>query len=141
ALRAGVTFAKPSRREFESLVGRPLNVKELASAAAEWVGLGWVEVLVVSLGAAGAILATRQGVHYAAPPPVSTASSVGAGDSLVAGVLTALSRGDSTLEAFRIGVAAGTAALLRSGTEPCKRSEVERLMPEVRPEPVSLDQR
>lgn len=137
ALAEGVYFAKPNRREFRDMTGATGDdVASLAPAARAFVEKGAAEVLVVSMGADGALLTTRDTQLRAVPPPVVTSSSVGAGDSFVAGMSYALSRGLAPAEAFRWGVAAGTAALITPGTELCRRGDTERLLEQVRPEPV-----
>jgi 6-phosphofructokinase 2 len=134
ALAEGVYFAKPNRREFREMTGvKSDDLTELAPAAWAFREQGRVELLVVSMGAEGALLTTRDGQLRATPPPVKTHSSVGAGDSFVAGMTLALARGLAPEEAFRWAIAAGTAALLSPGTELCARADVERLLEEVRP--------
>jgi 6-phosphofructokinase 2 len=66
------------------------------------------------------------------PPKVQVRSTVGAGDSAVAGLVLSLTRGDDIEEASRLAVAAGTAASLTPGTELCRRYDVERLLPLVK---------
>jgi 6-phosphofructokinase 2 len=80
------------------------------------------------------VLASRvlEGLWIATPPRVKTRSAVGAGDSLVAGMVTLSSRGKPLLEAFRWGVACGAATAMTGGTELCRRRDVERLVPQVR---------
>jgi 6-phosphofructokinase 2 len=63
------------------------------------------------------------------PPDVQVMSTVGAGDSTVAGLVLKLSQGGNLAEASRLAVAAGTAATLTSGTELCHKADVERLLP------------
>ena len=86
----------------------------------------------MSLGAAGALLATGEGTRRLAPPPVKAKSAVGAGDSFVGAMTLALARGQAVEDAFAYAVAAGTAAVLSVGTELCKRPDVERLHAELR---------
>lgn len=137
ALAEGVYLAKPNRREFRDMTGVASDdVAALAPAARAFVEKGSAEVLVVSMGADGALLTTRDEQLRAVPPPVETSSSVGAGDSFVAGMSYALARGLAPTEAFRWGVACGTAALITPGTELCRRGDVERMLAQVRPEPV-----
>jgi len=59
--------------------------------------------------------------------PVQAVGSVGAGDSMLAGIVLSLLRGLALTEAVRFGMAAGAAALLRPGTELCRREDTERL--------------
>ena len=63
--------------------------------------------------------------------PVST---VGAGDSFLAGMTCGLAQGRTPAEAFRMAVAAGAAATLSAGTDLAYAADLERLLPEV-PEP------
>jgi 6-phosphofructokinase 2 len=138
ALEEGVYLAKPNRRELCELTGaREEDFPAQAAAARELVMKGRAEVLVVSMGADGAMLTTRTSQLQAKPPPVEAHSAVGAGDSFLAGMTVALSRGQPPEEAFRWGVAAGTSAILSLGTELCHRRDFERLLPEVKPVPVS----
>jgi 6-phosphofructokinase 2 len=61
--------------------------------------------------------------------PIET--KVGAGDSMVAGILLSLARGGSLIEAVRFGVAAGAVAGMTSGTELCRFENAERLYREM----------
>ncbi|EHQ51928.1 putative 6-phosphofructokinase [Ectothiorhodospira sp. PHS-1] len=125
ALEEGVYLAKPSRGEFAALMGRDLeDPRELEAAAREIVASGGVEILTVTLGHDGALLATRDGIAWLKTPEVTAKSAVGAGDSFVAGMTHGLSTGESISRAFALGVAAGTATVLTSGTELCHKSDV-----------------
>jgi 6-phosphofructokinase 2 len=124
----GIYLLKPSLRELQDLVGREIGgPSEQEKAAREVIEQGRSEIIVLSLGAEGAFLATAQGCERFAAVPVDAKSTVGAGDSMLAGVVLGLSREMPLREAVRFGVAAGAAALLGSGTELCRRSDVERL--------------
>lgn len=124
----GLYLVKPSLGEFEGLVGRPLREPAAQEAAArELVGRGGVEMLAVSFGHEGALLATRAGLTRLRPPPVKARSAVGAGDSFVGGMTFALTEGRPPEDAFRLGLAAGSAAVLTPGTELCRRDDVWRL--------------
>jgi 6-phosphofructokinase 2 len=81
----------------------------------------------LSLGAEGALLVTPDESTRFAALPVPAKSTVGAGDSMLAGIVLGLSRDLPLGEAVRFGMAAGAAALLGSGTELCRRSDVEQL--------------
>jgi 6-phosphofructokinase 2 len=67
-------------------------------------------------------------------PEVAVRSAVGAGDSMLAGIVHGLAQGMELVDAARLGVAAGTAASLTPGTELCRREDVERLHDEIRRE-------
>jgi 6-phosphofructokinase 2 len=130
---SGVFLIKASRRELGQLCdGAALGDEAaLEAAAREVVAGGRCEVLVVSLGADGALLATADGCRRFPAAPVAGVSSIGAGDSMLAGILVSLSRGRPLAEAVRFGIAAASAALLRHGTELCRREDAERLYREL----------
>lgn len=134
AKEEGVFMVKPNRKEFRDMMGAQVDdIAALPELARAFLEKEHAEVLVVSLGADGALLTTRQGQFQAAPPPVETHSSVGAGDSFVGGMTLGLARGLAPEEAFRWGIASGTAALLSQGTGLCRRADTERLFPMVQP--------
>jgi 6-phosphofructokinase 2 len=132
AVEEGVYLLKPSLHELQTLTGeRDLDEPQLASLAAAVVTRGWCEVLVLSLGAGGALWATAAQRERLAAPAVRVRSSVGAGDSMVAGIVLSLAYGRPLPEAVRFGVAAGAAAVMNPGTALCRREDVERLYPQV----------
>jgi 6-phosphofructokinase 2 len=61
------------------------------------------------------------------PPTVPIVSKVGAGDSMVAGIVLSLARGKPLRESVLFGAAAGTSAVMTPGTELCRREDAERL--------------
>ncbi len=130
----GIYLLKPSLRELQDLVGREIRSKaDQERAAREVVEQGRSEIVVLSLGAEGALVATADGTERLPAPPVAAKSTIGAGDSMLAGILVGLSRGMTMPDAVRLGTAAGAAALLGSGTELCKRADVERLYTQMLP--------
>jgi len=129
AVDEGIFLLKPNVNELGELIGRKLsNIHDQEAAAEEVINTKKIEVLIVSLGASGAILASKkEGVIHVSAPSVEKKSTVGAGDSMVAGIIYTISKGKSMLEAIRYGVACGTAATMNSGTELCKLEDVEHL--------------
>jgi len=122
----GIYLLKPSLRELGDLVGREIHSEgEQELAARDIIEQGRSEIVVVSLGDQGALLVTAEGAERFAAIPVEARGSVGAGDSMLAGIVVSLCRGLELGEAVRYGMAAGAAALLGSGTELCRRSDVE----------------
>lgn len=59
-------------------------------------------------------------------------SAAGAGDCTIAGLALKLAYGEPLIEACRLAVAMGTAAILTPGTELCHRADVERLLPQIK---------
>ena len=138
ALEAGVYLVKPNLRELTELCGRELGHRSAQIAACrELVGSGRAEITVLSLAEKGAIAVSADGVWQAAAPAIQPISTVGAGDSCLAGALWRLTSGDSVAEALRYGVAAGSASLLAPGTSLCRPDDVERLLGSICPERVS----
>ena len=82
----------------------------------------------------GLIISNGDKILKVIPPQVEISSTVGAGDSTVAGLVLKLDQGDGIEEACCLAVAAGTAATLTPGTELCHRQDVERLLPQVKVE-------
>lgn len=133
AMKAGVFLVKPSLHEFEELVERKLESSEdQATQAMEMVRKGRCQALVLSLGKEGAIFASEQGCRRFYAPPVMARSTVGAGDSMVAGITWALSQNLPLQHAVRFGIAAGTSAVINPGTELCHRADVEAFFPVIR---------
>jgi len=69
-----------------------------------------------TLGGAGAVLVTKDGAWHASPPPITLRSTVGAGDSSVAGYVLAHTRGADAADRLRTAVAYGSAAASLAGT-------------------------
>jgi len=131
-LEEGVYLVKPNRGELERLLGREAETEtDLASMSRELIDAGKAEVVAVSLGRDGAFLAWDGGSKILRTPDVEVKSAVGAGDSFVGGVTIGLARGLSMEQAFTLGVASGTAAVLTAGTALCLREDVERLYREL----------
>jgi 6-phosphofructokinase 2 len=130
AVEAGADLVKPSRRELHALFERSgaLEPFDHEDAARTLVARG-TRAVVVSLGAEGAFLTSRdEGDARYASPPLDAISTVGAGDSLVAGILIGLLRGDRLGEAVRRGVATGAATCLEHGSEVTYPEPVQRLL-------------
>ncbi len=122
--KAKVYLVKPSLGELEQVVGRKLDADSAEEAAAEIVASGSAELVAVTLGADGAVLASRAGTLRLPTIPVRVRSATGAGDSFLAAMVCALLEGRSEHEAFRFGIAAGAAAAMTPGTELCRRQDV-----------------
>jgi 6-phosphofructokinase 2 len=125
--RAKVHLIKPSMGEMEQLAGRKLDIDDAIREASGLVTRGVSEIVAVTLGADGAIIADADGAEFMPAIPVRVRSAVGAGDSFVAAMTLALSEGQPVREAFRFGIAAGAAAAMTPGTELCRREDVTRL--------------
>jgi 6-phosphofructokinase 2 len=128
AVREGVFMIKPNLREFRSLAENDIaNEAQQEELGRQLINSGQSEVVVVSLGSAGAMLVRQEGSRRLRAPTVPIESKVGAGDSTVAGIVLSLSRGESLLNSVKFGLAAGAAAVMTPGTELCRREDAVRL--------------
>lgn len=128
AAREGMYLMKPNLGELSLLVDKEeLNVESVEDVAKQILKQDKCEVIVISMGSAGAMMVTKDLCKQIVPPPVRRKSTVGAGDSMMAGIVLSLSKGWDIVEATKYGVACGTAATMNSGTELCKLSDVESL--------------
>lgn len=132
AASEAVYLLKPNLGELASLVGaEEIEIGMVNDVAGKLVANGKCEVVVVSMGAAGAMLVTKDEAHRITAPVVKRISTVGAGDSMVAGIVMGLMKNMSMSDAARYGVACGTAATINPGTELCRLEDVERLFPQI----------
>lgn len=130
ALEEGVYLVKPSLREMRELTGLPLaNAPQWQAAVQNLVHQHKAQVVALSVGAQGAVLATSGGVWQAPALPVqATTGTTGAGDCFLAVLLSALEQGESAPTALRWGLAGGAAALLAPGTSLASALDVRRLL-------------
>ncbi|MDD2600301.1 MAG: 1-phosphofructokinase family hexose kinase [Kiritimatiellae bacterium] len=132
ALQEGVFLIKPNIREFRELVGGEVKEEsQIKIAARKVVQSGQCEVVVISLGAAGALVVSDKLAEHILSPTVPIISKVGAGDSMVAGIVLSLARGNPLRESVLFGVASGTAAVMTAGSELCRRDDTERLYADI----------
>lgn len=128
ALQEGVYLFKPNLGELANLTGiKDLDKTMVEEKALEILHSQNCEAIVVSLGPDGAMLVSKNITEHIPSPKVERKSTVGAGDSMVAGIVLSLSKNKTLQEAARFGVACGTAATMNPGTELCKKEDVERL--------------
>ena len=132
AVSRGVDLIKPNLREMRELTGAPLaNEGEWIAAARQYINAGKVETIALSLGHLGALLITRDQTLRSQPLPIKPVSAVGAGDSFLGAIVFSLAKGDNLADAFRLGVAAGSAALINEGTELCRPADAHQLAAQV----------
>lgn len=124
----GAYLLKPNLNELSMLAGKEeLHGDEITSAARKIIATNICEIIIVSMGAAGALLVTKDIAEQFMAPPVKRKSTVGAGDSMLAGIVMYLSARKDIEEAVRYGIACGTAATLREGTQLCSMADAEKL--------------
>jgi 6-phosphofructokinase 2 len=127
-LEEGAYLLKPNKAELEDLVGvSAKNVEELKELLLGVLNKYDVKILVLSMGAEGALLAYKGKVRHFPAPVVEHVSSIGAGDSMVAGMVYSLSQGKTVENSVRYGIACGSATIKSPGTELLKKEDVEPL--------------
>ena len=131
-LKEGVFLIKPNLGEFQDLVGRELkDENEIKSEARKLIADKCCQQVVISLGAGGALLVNKEKAEFYRPPTVPIKSKVGAGDSMVAGIVLSLARGQEMKKAVVYGLAAGSAAVMTPGTELCRKEDTDKLYQEM----------
>ena len=141
ALRQGLerglpALIKPNRAEFQTLAAGPLRGLAEFSAAARQIAARYNTLVVLSLGAEGALAVQSGQAWHARPPHIQAASAVGSGDTLLAGVVQGLARGAPLPDALRQGVAAGTANALTVGAGRFTRQAYEHVLADVKIESI-----
>jgi len=131
AVAAGPFLMKPNAQELADILEREaLAGEELVAGASEVVKQGARNV-VLSLGGEGAVLACPDGIWRARPPDVKAANTVGCGDAMVAGLVTAHLGGASPPDMLRRGVAAGTVNVSLDSPGLVPRAELDEMLPRV----------
>ena len=136
ALEGAPDVAKPKQGEAELVLGRPVTLENVAEALAELRGRG-PKLVALTLGAAGAAIATEDQAWWVAAPDVQVVNPIGSGDSFLATLIAQTGRGASLAEAGRWAVAAGSANAAVCGAAACTRAEIEALVPGTRAVPLA----
>lgn len=127
ALAAPPYAVKVNSTELSAALGTPVTTMDQAAAALVGLRVRGIPLVVVSLGAQGALATSDEGTCWVRPPTLEIVSTVGSGDSLLAGMTTGLLRGYPFAEALRLGVACGTADALTIGGGILHISDVEHI--------------
>lgn len=135
ALKAGVEagplLIKPNLEELADLVGHSVAPRE-AGEAARQLAERWGVIVVASLGKDGAVVLSPGGDRFhVQAPEVDAVNTVGAGDSLLAGLAAALAEGHNLEDAVRSGIACGTASTLTMGVAVVRKADADAMLPRV----------
>lgn len=122
---------KPNEEEIVAYVGKEISCESEAAEAAKSIFSKGIENVMISLGAQGAVLACMDGVFFASAPKITALSTIGAGDSSIAGFLAAYKEGKSPADCLKSAVAFGSAACLTEGTKPPRKDDIARLTSEI----------
>ena len=127
-IKAKPLFIKPNLAEMEAAFDRQLRTKQnIREAALNWIEQG-VGHVVVSMGGQGAMLITAEGTVYSPAVDVKVASTVGAGDAMVAGLIYAYIHQMGLQDMLRCGTAAAAASCMTSGTQMVHLEDYEAML-------------
>lgn len=127
AIAAKPYLVKPNIHELEKWAGKPLTTQEAVIDAAKSIVKKGVKYVVVSMGEDGAICISEEATYIAGGMKVPVKSTVGAGDSMVAGLAMGVHQNRGMEETFKWAVASGTAAVMTEGSSAGKREDIDRL--------------
>lgn len=128
AVKTDIFLFKPNLLELAKLYGlSTLSNYTLEEVAKEYINTHNCKIMVVSLGKRGALLATAEGLEYVSAPFVPVNNTIGAGDSMVAGMLMSFLSGKSILEMVQYGVACGASATMRPSAQLCQKNDADKL--------------
>ncbi len=130
-LTAKPFLIKPNEMETERLLGRAVDTLDDAGRAAQELHRRGVPVVIVSIGEKGAAVACDDGCWVAVPPQIRAVSTVGSGDSMVAGFLSVLIRQGTIEDAIRWGTAAGAATAMTDGSDIGTAEQIRALLEQV----------
>jgi 1-phosphofructokinase family hexose kinase len=131
ACQANPFLIKPNAEETQELTGLPINTPAEIAAAGRAIQAMGVGNVIISLGKQGALLVNRQRAWLAASPEIVERNPIGAGDSMVAGLVWGLSQGHGMPEALCRGIACGAATASQSGTSVGTLAQVNKLLSQV----------
>ena len=133
AIDQGVYLVKPNLNELGQLTGKPVaSASQIIEAAQQIINEKKCSVVVVSMGGAGAVLVTENQAEKIPVPKVDLKSTVGAGDSMVAGIVLYLSKGADIYEAVQYGLACATPPTMNPETELYKKEDSDRLFEQIK---------
>jgi 1-phosphofructokinase family hexose kinase len=143
ALKEGIKaipyMIKPNKSEAENLLGRKIESSEdAAKACRDFYEMG-IKIAIISLGKDGAVMACEDGIFKAGTPRIKAESTVGSGDSMIAGICVGLTTGKSYADSLRLGAAAGTATATTPGTKLCTKKEVDFFLDKIEIEKIEID--
>jgi 1-phosphofructokinase family hexose kinase len=126
-IKANPYMIKPNKHELGRLINKEVKSPSDAVSAARKLNEKGINIVAVSMGKEGLIVVTRDAAFHCISPKIKVKSTVGAGDSLLAGLMFGLENEKSLKDAAILGTAAGTATVLTPGTELCHKEDIERL--------------
>ena len=128
SLEEGPALLKPNAQEFFALTGVSADDLPAALDACRNLHEKGIGMICLSRGEDGAILSCKDGAFSCPAAPVTALGVQGAGDSMLAGLLIAFSRGEDAKNALRYATAVAGASVMRPGTLLGQKSDAQRLL-------------
>lgn len=122
---------KPNQEEISHYLGKDIQMKEQAVSGALTLKEKGIESVMISMGEQGAILVCNEGTFVATAPSIQVESTIGAGDSSIAGFLAAASLSKAPDECLKTAVAYGSAACMQKGTKAPRKDDIRTLLEEI----------
>ncbi|MFZ7133601.1 MAG: 1-phosphofructokinase [Eubacteriales bacterium] len=131
SLSAELFLINPNIHELEEVLGTNLDTLDHIVYHTKQFVQKNIQYICLSLGAEGALLISKDYIWKADVPKVPVQSTVGAGDSLLGGLVATLQQGADIEEAFTYGIAASVAAVTKKGTKAPRLEEIESLFNQI----------
>ncbi len=133
AVKNDIFLFKPNLSELASLYQKEfVTFKTIEKIAKDFMETHTCKILAVSLGCRSALLVTPKSLEYVPAPVVEERNSIGAGDSMVAGMLLKVQEGHTPKTMVQYGVAAGASATMRKGSQLCRKEEVDKIFDRIK---------
>lgn len=133
-LAAKPTMIKPNIDEIRQILQVDTASRADVIAAAKRIHSEGIEIVAVSLGRDGVLVAHESGVYQGITPDIPVVNTVGCGDSMVAGFAVGLSREENISDTIRLAVAVSTANALCMETASFRQADLNAILPQVRVE-------
>ncbi len=131
-LMAKPFFIKPNEQEISVLLGRKVEDERAIVDGAKYLNDNGIANIMVTLGEKGGILVSERGVFRASVPQITAVSTIGAGDSSIGGFMYGVANGYSMEACFACAMAFGSAACLAEGTLPPQKTDIDRLLRQIK---------
>lgn len=126
-IKALPTMIKPNSEEMENLLNVSINNEEEVIKNAIKLHESGIELVVVSLGSDGALLACKEGVYHGKPPKIEVVNTVGCGDSMVAAFAVAMERGYSNIDSLKYAISISAANAMTFSTGSFNSEDVDNI--------------
>jgi 1-phosphofructokinase family hexose kinase len=122
---------KPNEQEISQMLGYDVKDENDALKAAEIFFAEGIENVMISLGAQGLVFKNESGAYKVTVPKITPLSTIGAGDSTIAGFIARLASGADITDILKSAAASGTAACLAEGTNPPEYEVISKIKEQI----------